>query len=66
MSKFFNLCRRCLNPWVIGIIVVVILALLIFVPILGVATLIVALSLIGCIVMCGVMAFSMKDKKNSS
>ncbi len=64
MNKFFNSCRRCLNPWVIGLIIVVILGLLIFVPIIGVASLIVFLPLVGCTAMCGGMAFfMMRDKK---
>ena len=63
MNKFFNSCRRCLNPWVLGLIVVGVIGLLIFVPIIGVAGLVVAAPLIGCTVMCGVMAFMMKDKK---
>ena len=63
MNKFFNSCRRCLNPWILGLIVVVVVALLLFVPILGVASLIAALPLIGCVGMCGAMAFMMKDKK---
>lgn len=68
MDKFFNSCRRCLNPWVVGIIIVVIVGLIIFVPIIGVATLVVALPLLGCTLMCGAMAFFMrggkeKDKK---
>ncbi len=66
MNKFFNSCRRCLNPWIIGLIIVVVIGLLIFVPIIGVGSLIVALPLVGCTVMCGAMAFMMhggKDKK---
>lgn len=64
MNKFFNSCRRCLNPWIIGVIFVVIVALIIFVPIIGVASLIVALPFIGCTVMCGAMAFMMKKKSS--
>lgn len=63
MNKFFNSCRRCLNPWVIGLIIVVVIGLIIFVPIIGTVSLIAALPLIGCTVMCGFMAFFMKDKK---
>ena len=63
MNKFFNSCRRCLNPWVLGLIVVGVIGLLIFVPIVGVAGLVIAAPLIGCTVMCGAMAFMMKDKK---
>ncbi len=59
MNRFFTSCKRCLNPWIIGIIIVVIIALIIFVPLLGVASLIVALPIIGCTVMCGGMAFMM-------
>lgn len=64
MSTFFNSCRRCLNPWVVGLIIVAVIGLLIFVPIIGVASLIAFLPLIGCTVMCGAMAFMMKDKKH--
>ncbi len=63
MNKFFNTCRRCLNPWVIGIIIVVVIGLIIFVPIIGIASLIAVLPLIGCTVMCGAMVFMMKDQK---
>ncbi len=62
MNKFFNSCRRCLNPWVIGIIILVIIGLIIFVPIIGVASLIVFLPLVGCTVMCGAMGFMMMKK----
>ncbi|MBI2012034.1 hypothetical protein HYS91_04660 [Candidatus Daviesbacteria bacterium] len=61
--KFFNSCRRCLNPWIIALITVVVVGLLIFLPILGVATLIAALPLVGCTVMCGAMALMMRDHK---
>lgn len=60
MNKFLNSCRRCLNPWVVGLIILAVIGLLIFVPIIGVASLVVALPLIGCTVMCGAMAFFMK------
>lgn len=60
MNTFFNSCRRCLNPWVVGIVIAVVIGLIIFVPILGAASLIVALPLIGCTVMCGAMAFFMR------
>lgn len=63
MNKFFNTCRRCLNPWVIGIGSIVLVGLIIFIPIVGIPALIVALPFIGCTVMCGVMVFMMKDKK---
>lgn len=63
MNKFINSCRRCLNPWVIALILIAIGALIYFVPIIGIASLIAFLPLIGCSVMCGVMAFMMKDKK---
>jgi len=63
MSKFFNSCRRCLNPWIVGLIIVVVIGLIIFVPIIGAASLVVALPLIGCTVMCGAMAFMMRDHK---
>lgn len=63
MNKFFNSCRRCLNPWIVGVIIVVVIGLLIFVPIIGVASLIAALPLVGCTVMCGAMAFMMRGDK---
>lgn len=42
---------------------VVIIALLIFVPVIGAVGLAVALPLIGCMVMCGAMAFFMRGEK---
>ena len=63
MNTFFNSCRRCLNPWIVGVITVVVIGLIIFVPIIGVASLFVALPLIGCAVMCGAMAFMMRGEK---
>lgn len=66
MNKFFNSCRRCLNPWGVGLIIVGVVSLLIFIPKVGAVSLIAALPLVGCTVMCGVMAFMMrgdKDKK---
>jgi len=64
--NFFNSCRRCLNPWVITPIIIAVAGLLIFVPIVGVATLIAALPLVGCTVMCGAMAFMMRDHKKDN
>jgi len=64
MKKFFNSCRRCLNPWVIASIIVVVIGLLSFIPVVGVTTLIAVLPLIGCTVMCGAMAFMMRGKKD--
>ncbi len=61
MDRFFKSCRRCLNPWMVGLIIVVVVGLLSFVPIIGVASLIAILPLVGCTVMCGAMAFMMKD-----
>lgn len=61
--KFFNSCRRCLNPWVVGLVIVVAIGLLIFVPIIGIATLIIALPLIGCTLMCGAMVSFIGKKK---
>ena len=63
MNKFFNSCRRCLNPWVVGLIIVAVIGLIIFVPIIGVTTFIVALPFLGCAVMCGAMAFFAGKKK---
>mgnify|MGYP001601912406 CR=1 FL=1 len=63
MNKFFNTCRRCLNPWMFGAIAVVIIGLIIFAPIVGITAFIAALPLIGCTVMCGTMAFFMGKKK---
>lgn len=64
MNKFFNSCRRCLNPWVLGIIVIAVVGLIVFVPIIGIASLIAVLPLVGCTVMCGAMVFMMKGKKH--
>jgi len=62
MNKLFNTCRRCLNPWIVGLIIVVVIGLIIFVPIIGVASFIVVFPLIGCTVMCGAMGFMMMKK----
>ncbi len=59
MDKFFNTCRRCLNPWLVGLIIVVVIGLIIFVPIIGVTALIAVLPLVGCTVMCGAMGLMM-------
>lgn len=66
MNNFLKSCRRCLNPWILGLIVLIVIGLLIFVPIVGVAGLVVALPLIGCTVMCGAMAFMMKGHKKKN
>lgn len=63
MNKFFNSCRRCLNPWVVGLIIAGVIGLLIFIPKVGAVSLIAALPLIGCTVMCGAMAFMMRGDK---
>ena len=63
MNKFFHSCRRCLSPKVLIIIGIIIVALLIFVPLIGVASLIAALPLLGCTIMCGAMMFMHKDKE---
>ncbi len=65
MNNFFKSCRRCLSPRVLIVIGVIILALLIFVPIIGVASLLVAAPLLGCTIMCGVMAFFMRGEKKT-
>ena len=64
MSSFFKSCRRCLNPWIIGLIIIVVVGLLIFVPIIGVASMIAVLPLVGCTVMCGFMALFMRGGKD--
>ena len=64
MNQFFKSCGRCLNPWVIALIIAVVVGLLIFVPIIGAVSLVAALPLIGCAAMCGVMAFFMKGDKH--
>lgn len=61
MNNFFKSCRRCLSLKVLIIVGVIIVALLIFVPVIGVASLIAAVPLLGCTIMCGVMAFFMKN-----
>lgn len=63
MNKFFSSCRRCLNPWVVGLIVVVVIGLLIFVPLVGAVSLVAVLPLLGCTLMCGVMALFMRGNK---
>jgi len=65
MNKFLNTCRRCLNPWIVGLNIIVVIGLIIFIPIIGVTAFVAALPLIGCTVMCGGMALMM-SKKNSS
>lgn len=65
MNKFFNSCRRCLNPWVVVLIIVGVIGLLIFIPKVGAVSLIAVLPLIGCTVMCGVMAFMMRAEKET-
>lgn len=56
-NKFLTTCRRCLSPGVLIILSIVIIGLIIFVPMLGVASLVVALPLLGCVIVCGAMAF---------
>jgi hypothetical protein len=65
MNTFFNTCRKCLNPWVAGLIILLIAMLIYFAPIIGVGTLTTALPLLGCTIMCGAMGFMRKDKKKS-
>lgn len=66
MNSFIKSCRRCLNPWTIGLILIGIGALIYFVPIIGFASLIAFLPLAGCGLMCVVMAFFMKGDERSS
>lgn len=63
MNKFFNSCRRCLNPWVVGLIIVVVIGLIFFVPLVGAVSLIAVLPLLGCTLMCGIMALFMRGHK---
>ena len=63
MNKILVSCKRCLNPYVIGLLLILIIALIIFIPIIGFASLVAVLPLIGCTVMCGGMAFMMGKKK---
>jgi len=63
MDKFLKSYRRCLNPWVIGLVILIIVGLIIFVPIIGIASLVAVLLLLGCTLMCGFMAFFMKEYK---
>lgn len=62
INQLFKTCRQCLNPWSLGLIVLTVIGLLIFVPVIGVAGLVVALPLLGCTLMCGAMAYFMRDK----
>jgi len=66
MNNFFTSCRRCLSPKVLIIIGIIIVALLIFVPLIGVASLLAALPLLGCTIMCGAMMFMSKDNGKDS
>lgn len=63
MNKFFNSCRRCLNPWVVGLIIAVIAGLIFFSPLAGAVSLVAVLPLLGCTLMCGVMALFMRENK---
>lgn len=64
MNQFFTGCKRCLSPKVVVLIVISIIALLIIVPLIGVASLIAAAPLLGCTLMCGLMALTMRGDKN--
>lgn len=64
MNKFLTACRRCLSPKVLVILGVIIAGLIIFVPMIGVVSLIAALPLLGCALMCGSMAFFMRGEKH--
>lgn len=63
MNNFLKSCRRCLNPWVVGLIIAVTVGLVIFVPIVGVVSLVAVLPLLGCTLICGVMALFMRGHK---
>ena len=64
-NGILNACKRCINRKYILIGGVIIAALIIIVPTIGVSALIVSLPFIGCTVMCGGMAFMM-HKKNGT
>lgn len=68
MNGFINSCTRCMNPWIVGVVILAVIGLIIFVPIIGIASLLAALPLLSCTVMCGGMMLMMKksDKKNNS
>lgn len=63
MKKFFHTCKNCLNPKVVMLIIFGAIALLVFVPTIGITSLLVAAPLIGCTLMCGAMAFFMHKEK---
>lgn len=64
MNKFLKSCKRCLNPKVTVILIIVIIGLIIIIPTIGVASFIIALPLLGCTIMCGAMALFMRGDKN--
>ena len=66
MNKLLHSCRRCLSPKVLIIIGVIVTALLIFAPMIGVASLIAAAPLLGCTAMCGVMVLFMRGEKKGN
>lgn len=65
MNKFLNACKKFLHPWVIVLILVVIGVLIYSVPIIGIASLVAFLPLIGCTIMCGAMVFMMRGEKHN-
>lgn len=63
MNKLITNCKKCFSPKALIIFGVIIVALLIFVPVIGTVGLVVALPLIGCTIMCGAMAFFMRKEQ---
>jgi len=64
MNKLLTSCKRCLNPKIVVLLIIVIIGLTIIIPTIGVASFIVALPFLGCTIMCGAMAFFMRGNKN--
>ncbi len=64
MKNMFNNCRKCLNHKVIGFVIIAAIALIIFIPNIGVVTLVAAIPFLACALMCGSMAFMMRSKKS--
>lgn len=52
-----------MNPWIVGLILMVVIGLIIFVPLAGAISLVAVLPLLACTLMCGAMAFFMRGNK---